>query len=79
VSCGLRDVLEFERAGKPSVLIASSAFVDAAEKQARMLGQPRARRVFVEHPIQDRTDDELRELATAAFDEVVQALGGEAA
>ena len=77
MSCGLRDVLEFEKAGKPSVLVASNAFVDAAEKQARMLGQPQARRVFVEHPIQDRTDDELRELAAGAFEQIVQALGGE--
>jgi hypothetical protein len=76
VSCGLRDVLEFERVGKPSVLIASSAFVDAAEKQARMLGQPDARRVFVQHPIQDRTDDELRELAQAALPEIEEALAG---
>ena len=76
MSCGLRDVLEFERVGKPSVLIASSAFVDAAEKQARMLGQPDARRVFVQHPIQDRTDDELRELAQAALPEIEEALAG---
>ena len=75
MSCGLRDVLEFEKAGKPSVLIASSAFVDAAEKQARMLGQPDARRVFVAHPIQDRTDDELRDLARAALPELETALG----
>ena len=27
--------------------------------------------VFVAHPIQDRTDDELRALADAAFDEVM--------
>ena len=74
MSCGLRDVLEFERVGKPAVLIASSAFVDAAEKQARMLGQPAARRVFVQHPIQDRTDDELRELAQAAVDEIQELL-----
>jgi hypothetical protein len=75
VSCGLRDVLEFEKAGKPSLLIASSAFVDAAEKQARMLGQPDARRVFVEHPVQDRTDDELRELARGALAGIERALG----
>ena len=74
MSCGLRDVLEFEKAGKPSVLVASSAFVDAAEKQARMLGQPDARRVFVEHPIQDRTDDEMRALAGAIVDEALAAL-----
>ena len=74
MSCGLRDVLEFEKVGKPSVLIASSAFVDAAEKQSRMLGQPAARRVFVEHPIQDRTDEELRQLARAAFPDIERRL-----
>ena len=74
MSCGLRDVLEFEKLGKPSVLIASSTFVDAAEKQARMLGQPEARRVFVQHPIQDRTDDELRELAQHALAQIEEAL-----
>ena len=76
MSCGLRDVLEFEKAGKPSLLVASSAFVDAADKQARMLGQPEARRVFVAHPIQDRADDELRELARAALAEIEGRLSG---
>ena len=65
MSCGLRDVLEFESAGRPAVLIASSAFEQAAEEQAAMLGQPDARRAFVPHPVQDRTDEELRELARA--------------
>ena len=74
MSCGLRDVLEFEREGKPAVLVASDVFTGAADKQARMLGQPAARRAFVPHPIQDRTDDELRALADAAVDEIVAAL-----
>jgi len=30
--------------------------------------------VFVAHPIQDRTDDEMRALADAALDEIVAAL-----
>jgi hypothetical protein len=77
VSCGLRDVLELEKAGKPAVLVASSAFMDAAEKQAQMLGQPGARRVFVQHPIQDRTDDEMRKLARAALPEIEGALRGD--
>ena len=76
MSCGLRDVLEFEREGKPAVLVASDVFADAADKQARMLGQPGARRSFVAHPIQDRTDDELRELARSIVDELVGALQG---
>ncbi len=32
--------------------------------------------VWVPHPIQDRTDDELRALADAHFEEIWTALGG---
>jgi hypothetical protein len=74
VSCGLRDLVEFESAGRPAVLVASSAFDDAAAEQAGLLGQPSLRRVFVEHPVQDRSDDELRAMARAVADEVVAAL-----
>jgi signal recognition particle GTPase len=74
VSCGLRDVLEFERDGKPAVLVASDVFTAAADKQARMLGQPAARRAFVPHPVQDRTDDELRGLAQSVVDELIAEL-----
>ena len=74
MSCGLRDVLELESAGRPAVLIASGAFVQAAEEQAALLGQPAIRRVFVDHPVQDRTDDELREQARRIAAQVVEAL-----
>jgi hypothetical protein len=74
VSCGLRDVLSFEAADKPAVLVASSAFTDAAAHQAAALGQPDVRRVLVAHPIQDRTDEELRELGRKALDEVLAGL-----
>jgi hypothetical protein len=74
VSCGLRDVLSFEEAGRPGVLVASSVFAQAAEVQAQALGQPDARRVLVPHPIQDRTDDELRAMARSVVDEVLAAL-----
>ena len=74
MSCGLRDVLELESAGRPAVLIASGAFVQAAEEQAALLGQPALRRAFVAHPIQDRTDDELRALAREVAGEVFGAL-----
>jgi hypothetical protein len=63
VSCGLRDVAEFEGAGKPAVLIASDAFVQAADEQSDKLGAPELRRSFVSHPVQDRTDDEIRAMA----------------
>jgi len=50
------------------VLVASSAFAGAAERQAALLGQPALARVFVAHPVQDRTDEEMRALADAARD-----------
>ena len=43
----------------------------AAESQSKSLGFPDVARVFVPHPIQDRTDDEMRAYADAAFDEIV--------
>ena len=76
MSCGLRDVVEFESAGRPAVLIASNAFVQAAEDQARKLGQADLRRAFVAHPIQDRTDEEMRALAVAIVDDALAALTG---
>lgn len=74
MSCGLRDVLGFEVAGVPAVLIASRVFADAAEAQARGLGQPDLGYVLVAHPIQDRTDEELHALARGAVDEALSAL-----
>jgi hypothetical protein len=74
VSCGLQDVLELETLGRPAVLVASQAFVDAAARQAELLGQPALARVFVGHPVQDRTDEEVRALAREAVDDVLGAL-----
>ena len=53
--------------------IASSEFIEAADAQSRALGADPAR-IFVPHPIQDRTDDELRALADDAIDEIVAAV-----
>ncbi len=74
MSCGLRDVMEIEALGTPAVLAASGAFVQAADEQTVMLGQPELRRVHVAHPIQDRTDDEVRALARAAVDDLLAAV-----
>jgi hypothetical protein len=62
--------VNIEAAGIPVVFVASSEFVDAAEAQSRSLGADPAR-VFVAHPIQDRTDEELRALADEAFPAIV--------
>ena len=57
----------------PGVFVATVAFTDGAEAQARALGADPAA-VYVEHPIQDRTDAELVAIADQAFDAVVAAL-----
>lgn len=71
----MHDITELESRGIPGVMVASREFMDAAETQARALGSEPAR-VFVRHPIQDRNDEEMREVADAAVDEVVAALVG---
>ena len=69
----MHDIVNLEGLGIPSVFVASSEFIDAAEAQSASLGADPAR-VFVPHPIQDRTDDEIRMLADAAVDELLTAL-----
>ena len=66
----MHDIADLEGRGLPSVFVASAEFVQAAEAQATMLAMAVAR-VFVPHPIQDRTDDEMRAYADAAYDEIV--------
>ena len=73
MSCSVHDVLDYEARGVPAVFVASDEFVQAAEAQARALGGDPAR-VFVPHPVQDRTDDEMRAMADAAVDAVLAAL-----
>ncbi len=52
------------------MIVSTTAFVQAADAQSKALGhEPTI--VWVPHPIQDRTDEELRALADSAFDEIV--------
>ena len=71
----MHDTVNLEAAGVPSVFVASTEFIDAAVAQAAALGADPAV-VFVPHPIQDRTDAELRALADDAVDAVVAAVTG---
>ena len=70
----MHDIVDLERRGTPGVFIASAEFVDAAIAQSTSLGFPDVARVFTPHPIQDRTDDEMRVYAEAAFDAVRSAI-----
>jgi hypothetical protein len=69
----VHDIVDLETRGIPSVFVATTEFVDGAERQAKALGfDPAA--VYVSHPVQDRTDDEMRAMAERAFVEVVKSL-----
>ena len=70
----MHDINDLEIRGIPGVVVASEEFVTAAEAQSKALGFPAIARVFTPHPIQDRTDDEIRAYADAAFDEIVTQL-----
>ena len=72
----MRDLVDYEAQGIPTVMVASSEFVDAAERQSGALGMPdvASRAVYVPHPIQDATDDEMRDKARAAYDDIVRAI-----
>ncbi len=72
----MHDLVDYEARGIPTVMVASSEFVEAAERQSAALGMPDVadRAVYVPHPIQDATDDEMRAKARAACDAIVAAL-----
>jgi hypothetical protein len=71
----VHDIVDLESRGIPGVFVATEAFVDGAERQARALGfDPAA--VYVPHPVQDRTDEELRVLAANAAEAIVRSLVG---
>jgi hypothetical protein len=70
----VHDTTWFEINGRPAVFIASTEFRDAAEVQANALGLAEVRRIFVPHPIQDATDEEMCAKADAIVDAVIEAL-----
>jgi hypothetical protein len=69
----VHDIADLERRGVVAVFLASAAFADAARAQGAALGFP-APFVLVPHPVQDRTDEELRATAERVYPEVVAAL-----
>jgi len=69
----VHDIVDLETRGIPGVFVATVEFTDAATHQAKALGADPAA-VYVEHPIQDRTDDEMVEIADKALTEVLARL-----
>lgn len=71
----MHDTVDLEDRGIPAVFVATVEFVTGADAQAKALGAV-ASAVYVEHPIQDRTDEEMRTIADAAVDRIVAGLVG---
>jgi hypothetical protein len=69
----VHDIADLEERGVPGVFVASTEFIQAAAAQSEALGYPAAA-VFVAHPIQDRTDAEMRVLADTATAPLIAAL-----
>ncbi len=74
----MHDIADLERRGVVGVFLASEAFADAARLQGAALGFP-APCVLVPHPVQDRTDTELRAVAEEVCPAVVAAVTSGAA
>ena len=62
-----------EARGIPTVGVATTEFIQGAEAQAKALGTDPAL-VFIPHPVQDRTDDELKQLADVHLEAILKLL-----
>ena len=69
----MHDTSDLEIRGIPSVYVATSEFVDGADAQAKSLGFAHSP-IYIEHPIQDRTDEEMVAIGEKAFETVVAQL-----
>ena len=66
-------MLDLDERGIPGVMIATTAFRQAAQAQSASLGYEPAI-VWVPHPIQNRTEAEIRAIADEAVEEIVERL-----
>ena len=68
------DLVHLEHRGIPAVGIATAPFADEAIEQARLLGMPGCRMLYIPHPVQLLSGDELAGRADAVFPAVLAAL-----
>jgi hypothetical protein len=72
----LHDTVRLENMGIPAVAVATDEFVTPARAQASALGRPDFEAVYVPHPIQDQTAEQIAARADAAAAEIVRRLTG---
>ena len=71
----MHDITSLEQLGIVAVGVATTEFRVAAASQSKALGYDPAV-VFVRHPIQDRTREEIRALADGALESILAMLTG---
>ena len=69
----MHDIRGLEQLGIVAVGVATTEFKVAAAAQSDALGYDPAV-VFVQHPIQDRTHEEIRALADSAVEQILASL-----
>jgi hypothetical protein len=70
----VHDIADLELRGIPGVFVATEEFVSAGAAQSVALGFPDMKRVFTTHPVQDRTDEEMRAMADQFFNEILSCI-----
>jgi alkanesulfonate monooxygenase SsuD/methylene tetrahydromethanopterin reductase-like flavin-dependent oxidoreductase (luciferase family) len=70
----LHDSTKLESLGIPAVPVATTEFMTAARAQASALGRSDLDAVYVAHPIQDQTKQEIEAKAEAVIEEIARRL-----
>jgi alkanesulfonate monooxygenase SsuD/methylene tetrahydromethanopterin reductase-like flavin-dependent oxidoreductase (luciferase family) len=70
----LHDSTKLESLGVPAVPVATHEFMTAARAQASALGRSDFDAVYVAHPIQDQTKEEIHAKAEAVLEEIARRL-----
>ena len=70
----MHDSIGLENLGVPAVPVATTEFKTPARIQAGALGRPEFDAVYVEHPIQDQTPEQIAARADAVVGEIVKRL-----
>ncbi len=70
----MHDTIKLENLGVPAVPVATTEFMTPARIQAGALGRAGFDAVYVEHPIQDQTPEQIAARADAVISEIVKKL-----
>ena len=72
----MHDLRDLDSRGIPGVNVVTTVFKEGFEAQCRSLGFAGAA-VYVAHPVQNRTTEELRRLADESFEAILGMIGSQ--